>query len=216
MQDYDKPHRNYDEQVSILRSRGLEIPDPAKAALFLSQISYYRFSAYAIPFWQYRDHFREGVSFPQLVQLYQLDEQLRERIDALLTCIEILFRTRMTYCLGRDLGPFGHYDSKYFYSEEKHKIWMERLAKEVNRSNETFIDHYKITYHGYPKLPIWMASEVMSMGRLSRLYDDLRKNFQTPLAKEFGIQPIVLVSWLHVLTVLSVIQHRMCTPCQHP
>lgn len=202
MQPYEKPYLDYQQQVELLKSRGLAIPDVASAALFLSQVSYYRFSAYALPYCQAKDRFRLDVSFTQLVRLYRLDEQLRERIDALLTVIEILLRTRITHYFGKEFGPFGHYVSGHFRDESKHREWMEGLAGEVERSHETFIAHYEVHYDGYPKLPIWMASEVMSMGRLSRLFAGLRKEVQSPLAREFGLQPRVLANWLHVLTVL--------------
>src|SRR5665213_1390804 len=98
---YEKPYLDYPQQVEQLKVRGLGIPDAVHAELFLSQVSYYRFSAYALPYCQTKDRFKPGVRFDQLERLYRLDEQLREGLDALLTVTEIFLRTRLTHCLGR-------------------------------------------------------------------------------------------------------------------
>ena len=46
---YTKPALTYNQQLDLLISRGLQVNDRNKALLILSQISYYRLSAYCIP-----------------------------------------------------------------------------------------------------------------------------------------------------------------------
>ena len=38
---YDKPFKTYDEQIEILISRNINIPDPDFARMVLSSLSYY-------------------------------------------------------------------------------------------------------------------------------------------------------------------------------
>ena len=45
-----KEPKTFDEQIDLLKSRGLIIGDEEKAKFILSNISYYRFSAYLIHF----------------------------------------------------------------------------------------------------------------------------------------------------------------------
>jgi abortive infection bacteriophage resistance protein len=52
--NYNKQPIAIDEQVKKLKSRGLNIPDEAKAASYLSNISYYRLRAYTYPRFIYR------------------------------------------------------------------------------------------------------------------------------------------------------------------
>lgn len=46
---------------------------------------------------------------------------------------------------------------------------INKLYEEIDRSNETFIKHYKRTYTQPPNPPAWMSLEVASMGLLSKL-----------------------------------------------
>ena len=50
MEKYTKVALTIDEQIELLEGRGLDIPDTDRTARHLSNISYYRMSAYMIPF----------------------------------------------------------------------------------------------------------------------------------------------------------------------
>jgi abortive infection bacteriophage resistance protein len=47
---YIKPTLSVQDQIKLLKNRGLEIPDEAKAERYLLNISYYRLSGYMYPF----------------------------------------------------------------------------------------------------------------------------------------------------------------------
>lgn len=47
---YQKPPKNFNEQVDILLSRGILVPDRCKAKFYLSQLNYYRLAAYCLLF----------------------------------------------------------------------------------------------------------------------------------------------------------------------
>lgn len=83
MQDYTKPPLTYTEQATLLQSRGLIINSPTDAENFLRQVNFYRFGAYCIPFQNPRDVFIPGTNFETLVELYRLDEELRNSLMAL-------------------------------------------------------------------------------------------------------------------------------------
>lgn len=50
MERYLKPPLTYEEQVKLLKSRGMIIPDEKRAERLLANISYYRLSAYMLPY----------------------------------------------------------------------------------------------------------------------------------------------------------------------
>ncbi len=69
----------------------------------------------------------------------------------------------------------------------KPSLWWDtltQLAEEVNRSEEAFIRHLRVTYtEALP--PVWAVCEVMSLGLLSRWYNNLgpmptRRAIHTP------------------------------------
>ena len=58
---YEKPHLLYHEQIQLLKNRNLIINDEDYALQKLKHISYYRLSAYFIPFYSQKDIFTKGT-----------------------------------------------------------------------------------------------------------------------------------------------------------
>jgi len=199
---YTKPPLTYADQVSLLQQRGLTVNSVDAAIRFLQHVNYYRFSAYCIPFQKPRDVFLPGSSFEKIIELYRLDEELRNALLALLSPIEISLRTRIVYELSHGWGVFAHYDPALFRNDFDHNEWISSLEEEVGRARETFIEHYKAKYTGFPRLPIWMTCEIMSLRSLSLLYSGLLPNPQRRICSIFEIHQGVLRNWIHVITYL--------------
>ena len=80
-----KPFSPYEEQLSILRGRGLAIPDEELALQWLREKNYYRLSAYSLTLRQRdtatgNDKFFDGASFSDIIDLYEFDDQFRAAI----------------------------------------------------------------------------------------------------------------------------------------
>jgi abortive infection bacteriophage resistance protein len=86
---------------------------------------------------------------------------------------------------------------------------MKILRREESRSTEVFIGHYRAKYTSETDLPVWMATELISFGALSKMYEHLRTSFRKRIAREFNQPQPVFVSWLHSLTaVRNVCAHH--------
>ena len=197
MKPYDKPPLAFENQLKLMKTRGLMVHDEPAAEAFLARVSYYRLSAYALPFEDQRHAFREGTSFEDLRALYELDGALQNALMAALGDWEIAFRTRFTYVLSHAYGPFCHQDPKLYRAHFDLAAWLKRVDEEVGRSTETFVTHYRATYTGFPRLPLWMTTELMSFGALSTAYAHLVPEVQKKIAKDAGVHELVLKSWLH-------------------
>ena len=75
--EYDKEPLSFSDQVSLLKSRGLKIENAGKAEQYLQAISYYRLSAYFLPYQKIKDTFDKGVTFKQIIDTYSFDRELR-------------------------------------------------------------------------------------------------------------------------------------------
>lgn len=209
MEEYNKPPLTYTKQLDLLASRGLAISGRTKAEKFLSQVNYYRFSAYCLPFEIERHQFKTDATFERIQQLYEFDRKLRFLIDEILEVIEISVRTAMAYYLANKYGAFAHEEPARFFAKFDHALWIGKVHEEIVRSKETFIEHYKNKYSGFPRLPLWMAVEVMSFGALSQLYHNLLRDDQIALAKTIRFHSAVLSSWLHTFTyVRNICAHH--------
>jgi abortive infection bacteriophage resistance protein len=202
LEPYNKPPISYHDQVLRLQQRGLTIEAFDTAIQFLQHVNYYRFSAYCIPFQNPHDVFMPESSFKNIVELYRWDEDLRNNILKLLSPIEIFLRTRIVYELSHACGPFAHHNPSIFRDKFDHKKWIASLVEEVSRAKETFVEHYKAKYTGFPQLPIWMACEIMSMGTLSLLYNGLLPDIQRRICSALEIHHSTLANWMHFITYL--------------
>lgn len=209
---YSKPALTIQQQINLLSSRGLIIKDQRFAEAVLQQISYYRLSAYCIPFQLQKDKFHDGTSFESVYRLYRFDHDLRILVFDVLERVEVAIRAKITYVLARELGAFGYLNRENYHQAFKwgrFDQWMAEIEDEIGRSREVFIAHYKIKYAESKHFPIWMASEVFSFGKLSQLYSGLAYKYQKKIAREFLISHEVLKTWLHTLVyVRNVCAHH--------
>ena len=101
MVKYTKPALTFKEQVKLLQDRGLQITNIDSVEGILSNISYYRLSAYMLPFKKRNtqgcvvDEFIEGATWENVYNLYKFDRKLRllvfdaiERLVTPTTCVK--------------------------------------------------------------------------------------------------------------------------------
>jgi abortive infection bacteriophage resistance protein len=143
-----KPAKTYQEQLEILKSRGLEIPDEARALHYLTHHNYYRLSAYRIPFTQpgNPDQFLPGTTFDDLWSLYHFDRTLRQIVNEAVKRVEISVRARWAYVLGHAYGAQAYENASVFHNLQRHTDSLARLDEQLDRSEETFVSHYKKKY----------------------------------------------------------------------
>lgn len=204
---YKKGATTVAQQIEKLQSRGLSIANPEKAAHYLSNISYYRLRAYTYPFQnnelEYQPFIKE-ISFEEIINLYVFDRQLRLLIFNAIEKIEISFRTQIIYQYSLVHGSHWHlkpelYNNSVYFAEQ-----IASLQKEIDRSNETFIKHYKQKYTKPSSPPSWMSLEVSSMGLLSKLFKNLKKDaIKSSVANYYGLKDVDLFSnWMFCLSIL--------------
>lgn len=205
---YTKPPLTFEQQLKMLTSRGLIIQDRDVAFKHVSNISYYRLSAYWYPFrvrnslGEVTDQIEANTSLEEVIQLYEFDRQLRLLVMDAIERIEVALRIQMAHHLAHTYGAFAHTNFKYFHSNFEHDNWLHKIELETSRSSDEFIRHYQNQYDGFPTVPIWMLTEVMSLGGLSILYRGLQHNDKKLVAKHFNVHHKRLADWLHTFTYI--------------
>lgn len=225
---YTKPALTYEEQLKLLQDRGLVIPDRERALHWLLRKGYFRLSAYFLPFkvWDaathsYADNYIPGASFTDVIKLYKFDAHLRLLLIKAIDRVEVALRASITYHCAHTLGPFGYIDSSNFSpfvpspgpgvpaTGFDHVSMLRRIDTEITQSKEEFVRHYRAKYTLETNLPIWMLTELMSFGMLSKMTEGLKKGLRKQIAKDFGIAQSQLVSWMETLTyVRNICAHH--------
>lgn len=199
----------FEEQAGLLISRGLDA-DPERLARKLSSVNYYRLSAYCLPFCEAEHQFRPGTTFDSIWSLYDFDRKLRLHIMDALERIEVAIRTRLAYHLAHRSGPFGYVNEIWPGNQREWARFFGDMEKELSKSRETFIAHFRSRYsdqHKYP--PIWVASEILTFGGTVSLFRGAPRDVQNDVANVFGLSAKVMKSWLLCLnTVRNICAHH--------
>jgi abortive infection bacteriophage resistance protein len=170
---FKKAPTTVDEQIELLTRRGMEVCSRAHAKRCLETIGYYRLSAYWHPYKATRSadedsRFRPGTKFSDIYDIYVFDAKLRLLLIEAIGRVEIHVRSCWTTHIVQKHGAHAHLDHRFFSNGLKHAEQLWRLANAVDKSKETFVQHYKKKYAAPYSLPLWAATELMSMGELSK------------------------------------------------
>ena len=198
-----KPPKTFEEQLEILNNHGLIIEDKEIALTILSKINYYRFSAYLLPFRNEKTKkYQESVTFTKIYRIYEFDRRLRALLQAIIEPIEILLKTRIAYYHGHKYGPEGYTDSTHFQNSTYHDKFLLEFRSAVNKNSKAlFVKHHNRKYGG--KFPIWAATELFSLGMLSKCYANMLMQDKKSIARDtFNTGHEQLETWMKCLADL--------------
>lgn len=206
MSTYTKQPLRVDEQIEMLKRRGLHFDDESAAIEKLKVISYFRLANYWKPMEsdKQRHVFKADSKFADVVALYDFDKELRSLIFSAVQSIEIALRTKVVQIVSSEHGPFWFAEEALFSHSSIFSLCLARIKSELERSKEDFLLEHFVRYDEPPYPPAWKTLEVTSLGTLSKLYCNLSDNhLKKRIAKELGLpQHLYLESWIKSLSVL--------------
>ena len=200
---YNKPFQSIEQQIVLLSQRGLIID--GNAAQYLRHLNYYRLSGYWLPFQQNdKTHqFKKGTQFSDVLNLYIFDRELRLLLLDAIERIEVSVKTQWAYYFAESHGAHAYMDCKLSNNIQWHAQNIIQLEKELERSDEIFITHYKKTYTSPKMPPIWVICEIISFGLLSRWLKSMKASEpRNKIAKSYCMDYTVLISFIEHLTYL--------------
>ncbi len=210
---FNKPAKTFDEQVEILENRGIIIQDKESAVHYLSHLNYYRFGAYWLPFEadHKSHHFKAGVTFEDILNLYIFDRELRLLLLDGIERIEVSLRTQWAYQMAHKHGSHAYLNPDLSNNPSWHQHNIKSLQKELSRSDEVFVHHYKSKYKDPLDMPpVWSVCEVMSLGLLSRFYKSIKpEQTKTIIAKTYYLPSAIVISFIeHLAHVRNICAHH--------
>ncbi len=200
-----------EDQIALLKSRGMTINDEGKAKEVLLDIGYYRLGFYWFPFEKTypqkgnrrAHHFREGTTFEDAVSLYYFDHDLRNLLLPYLCRVEINLRTFIIYHV-----------SHFYY---KNPLWFvdtfvldnNFVTNFKNSYANSIINNVTIKRHHqkYPKddfAPAWKTLEYATLGEIHKLCQSLLDiTLQKNIAAHYEVRNIdVFNSYINTIRVL--------------
>jgi abortive infection bacteriophage resistance protein len=192
-----------DQQVELLKSRGMIIENEHFAKGVLSCINYYRFTAYILTHKKTDGNYKLGTTFSEVYNIYNFDYRLRNLILRLIELVEITFRTRLSYELSLSKGPLCYLDHRNFINPNYFTEFVNEFKSHKRKAKkELFIKHHDLKYNG--NLPFWVAIEIFTFGTLSKFFQNLLPIHQKKLCATYydNMSVEIMKSWLHSLTNL--------------
>ena len=205
-----KQPATYDEQIEKLREHGCEVTDETFCKEVLSQVSYYRLSAYFLPFRTSRGQYRHGTTFVKIYNLYEFDRKLRRMIFSVIEELEVYLRTQLSYYHTHKYGADGYRSPANFNSRHNHDKFNERITELIKGNiNVPFVKHHMNNYN--EQFPLWVISELFTFGMLSYFYADMTTADQKYIARNIlGTSVTKAKSWLYCCTDLRNICAHYC------
>ena len=229
MEVLNKPPLTYEKQVELLLSRGLIVTDRKRAERHLDNISYYRLSAYMLPYKKKEngiiiDAFKEGTTWDDIYDLYVFDRKLRLLVFDDIERLEVAIRTQIIYQLSHKYGSHWQ-DNAHIFNPPREvtlrdgrtitiDVYREIQShiKEQLHSNraEVFIQHYHNKYGTPENPPSWMSVEIMYFNHLSKICTGLKNRADiNGIASYFALPPKTFCSWLHTMNyVRNICAHH--------
>lgn len=211
----EKVYLTIEEQIELLKSKGLQIKSEKLVRKYLSDIGYYKLiNGYKFPFiilkkdddGNIKHEFKSNTDIEDLYQLYKFDQDLKSLIQKNISHIEVKVKARMSDFISQNFGI-----------KEKEYLKPDHYKPDSNKSNGIkFIDlrndilksissqhnkHNSITWYAnnYGYYPFWVVSNILTLGTISLLYSKMKQPDQYTISKTFGVKSKLLENMLMLL-----------------
>lgn len=201
-----KIFKSLDEQIDILKAKGLIINDIDKAKEILFRENYFFISGYRHLFqYQNKDNnFIAGTTFEELYATFVFDRNIRNIMFKYILIVENNIKSIISYQMSKKYGiKEKDYLNPKNFTQDSIKVRqvydvlnkMKRQIR-VNGKQHTATSHY-ISNYGY--IPMWILVKVLSFGIISELYGILKIEDQENIAKLYKVDIESLGMYLSLL-----------------
>lgn len=200
-----KIFKTIDEQIEILRSKGMVFEDYDKAREILLRENYFFLNGYRSPFLMNgTKRFIEGTTFDELYSLFTFDRFFRNIIFKNVLIVENNYKSIYSYVLSK---KYGYKEKDYLNinnfdrSKEKNRQINDLLRKlkrqiRINGYQHQATSHY-INNYGY--IPMWVGVKVLSFGLMSELFTILKPEDRKEIADYYNLSPEKIENYMSIL-----------------
>jgi len=202
-----KSFKTLEEQIDILKDRGLKVNDEESAKSILFKENYFFLNGYRhlLADKNIKNRFLEGSTFDELYSIFKFDRQIRNIFFKNILIVENNMKSIISYQLSK---KYGYREKEYLnpdnYTQDNLKIrqvndLLSKIKRQVrvNGRNHSATLHYLDNY-GY--VPLWIMVKVLSFGIIAEFYTILKSGDRTAIANVYSISPETLADYLSILS----------------
>jgi len=207
-----KIFKTIEEQIEILKQRGLIINNDNETSNILESTNYYNLiNGYKELFIETNENgnekFIDNTEFSEIHSLYLYDKNLRNIFFKYILNIENAFKTRITYEFSSHYGHAHYLKEENFNNIDDYKIKaIKKLINDINldiynqkENGKEMLVHYK-EKHNY--MPLWVVIIIITFGKLSKFYQLMKNREQCVISKKYNLLPNVLITYSKSLTII--------------
>lgn len=201
-----KIFKTLDEQIEILRGKGLIITDETKTKETLFRENYFFISGYRHLFMKsFKDSsFIPGTTFEELYATFQFDRNLRNIMFKHLLIVENNIKSIISYTLSKKYGfkEKDYLNPKNFTQDKLRTRQVYDVINKMKRQIRVNGRQHAATAHylsNYGYIPMWILVKVLSFGIISELYNILKVEDQITIAEIYNLDPETLSIYLSLL-----------------
>lgn len=208
----EKKFKTYDEQLGILKSRGIDFSvhgEYRRAKNIIQREGYYKLiNGYKSPFLDRSaatETYFQGTTISEIFALYLFDCELREIFMRHILHVETNVKSLIAYTISEKYGHDNYLLYKNFNtasstaSKDIPNVIAELHQTISKNSADPCIKHYLQNY-GY--VPLWVLNNVLTLGNVSRLYSIMKTADRQEISRIFKILDTSLDSFLFTLSII--------------
>ena len=201
-----KTFKTLEEQVEILRSKGLTINYEEDTMNILLRENYFFISGYRHLFMDEKDNrlFKKGTTFEELYATFIFDRHMRNIFFKYLLIIENNIKSVISYQLSKRYGfkEKDYLNPKNFTQDTLKIRQVKDVLNKMKRQIRVNTKQHSATMHylnNYGYIPMWILVKVLSFGIISELYCILKQEDQLRIADFYNIKINTLETYLSLL-----------------
>lgn len=197
----------YEQQLYKLeKEKGLIVADRAYAESMLKSISYYSLiGGYKHPFKHLPSgNYRRGVTFDEIVSLYNFDENIRTIFLEYILHVERQLKSLLSYHFCEKYGELqsAYLDLANYNLNKKSRKDISKMIDCLSKAISLPSKYGYITHHvnKYANVPLWVAMNAITFGNLSKMYQYCTSDIRTKISQNYaGVSEIELHQFIRVL-----------------
>ncbi len=202
-----KIFKTLDEQVEILKNKGLVIDDETYAKEILLRENYFFLNGYRHLFMKSLDNnlFIGGTKIEELYSLFLFDRKLRSIFFKNILIVENNVKSIISYQLSK---KYGYREKDYlnpnnFVSNGAKRKQVNDLLGKMKRQIKSNATGHSATMHyvnNYGYIPLWVLVKVLSFGIVSELFSILKKEDQYEIVDLYDLDIETFSNYLVILS----------------
>ena len=200
-----KEFRTLDEQISILRNKGLIIEDEDKVKDILLRENYFFINGYRSMFYNDKRKFLPGTKFEELYSAFLFDRNLRNVLFKNLLVVENNIKSIISYQLSKKYGykESDYLNPKNFTRDIKESRRVDDVLNKMKRQIRINGEKHTATFHymsKYNYVPLWILVKVLSFGLINELFGILKEEDKQEIAELYGMDKDTLKVYIQLLS----------------